>query len=292
MKRTQSTSQWSGYAFVFPSAATLVALVAYPLIYGVYISLFKTNLLNKWNFVGLKYYLQAFSSAKFLQTLVVTFEFTAFTVIGHFLIGILLASVLNMKLPGRTIFRAILLAPWLFPEVVVGLLWKWMLNSMYGIFNHFLMSLQITTEPISWLGNPTTALAAVVLVAIWKGYPLVMLLLLAGLQAIPEELYEAAEIDGASRGQVFRFVTLPGLKSILIITLILDTVWWFKHFTLIWILTQGGPVNATNVVSINIFKAAFESFRFGPAAAMAVIVFFICFGIGYVYRRILGDDDD
>jgi multiple sugar transport system permease protein len=214
------------------------------------------------------------------------------TVIGHFLIGILLASLLNLKLPGRTLFRAILLAPWLFPEVVVGLLWKWMLNSMYGIFNHFLMSAHIISEPISWLGNPSTALFAVVLVAIWKGYPLVMILVLAGLQAIPDELYEAAQIDGSSRWQSFRFITLPGLRPLLVITLILDTVWWFKHFTLIWLLTQGGPVKATNVVSIDIFKAAFESFRFGPAAAMAVIVFFICFLIGYVYRRLLSDDDD
>ena len=115
---------------------------------------------------------------------------------------------------------------------------------------------------------------------------------LAGLQAIPDELYEAAQIDGSSRWQSFRFITLPGLRPLLIITLILDTVWWFKHFTLIWLLTQGGPVKATNVVSIDIFKSAFESFRFGPASAMAVIVFFICFLIGYVYRRLLGDDDD
>ena len=115
MRPVQSKSQWSGYWFILPSAVTLLALVAYPLLYGVYISLFKTNLLNLWKFVGLKYYLQALTSAKFLQTLLVTFEFTVLTVIGHFLIGLLLASLLNLKLPGRTLFRAILLAPWLFP---------------------------------------------------------------------------------------------------------------------------------------------------------------------------------
>ena len=133
MKFAQSESQWSGYWFALPAALTLLTLVAYPLLYGVYISLFKTNLLNQWNFVGLKYYAQALTSAKFYQTLLVTSEYTVLTVIGHFLIGLLLASVLNQKIPGRTFFRAILLAPWLFPVVVVGLLWKWMLNSMYGI---------------------------------------------------------------------------------------------------------------------------------------------------------------
>jgi multiple sugar transport system permease protein len=118
------------------------------------------------------------------------------------------------------------------------------------------------------------------------------MLILAGLQSISEDLYEAARIDGCTRINAFRYVTLPGLLPVMLVTLILDTVWWFKHFTMIWILTQGGPGNATNVVSIDIFKQAFDFFVFGKASAMAIIVFFVCYLMGYGYRRLLGNGND
>jgi multiple sugar transport system permease protein len=292
MNSSKTKTQWSGYWFTLPAALMLGALVVYPLLYGFYISLFDTNLLFRWNFIGLRYYLEVFTNAEFLGKILLTLKFTFFTVAGHFIVGMILALILNQKFPGRVFFRAVLIVPWLFPEVVVGLLWKWMLNPMYGLFNQFLQDLGLIAGPVSWLGNQDTAFISVVIAAIWKGFPLVMILLLAGLQAIPDELYEAGQIDGASRQQIFRFITLPSLRSVLMVTLILDTVWWFKHFTIIWILTQGGPVNATSVVSIDIFKTAFEYFRFGQAAALAVVVFFVCFLIGYVYRRKLGEDDD
>lgn len=121
---------------------------------------------------------------------------------------------------------------------------------------------------------------------------MVMMLLLAGLQSISQDMYEAAKIDGCNRFKSFRYVTVPSLMPVLVVTLILDTVWWFKHFTMIWILTQGGPGDATNVVSIDIFKNAFEFFDFGKAAAMAVVVFFVCFLIGFVYRRLFDNGND
>lgn len=121
---------------------------------------------------------------------------------------------------------------------------------------------------------------------------MVMMMVLAGLQSISQDTYEAAKIDGCNRIQSFRYVTLPGLLPVIVVTLILDTVWWFKHFTMIWLLTEGGPGDATNVVSIDIFKQAFQFFDYGKAAAMAVIVFFVCFLIGFLYRRLFGNDND
>lgn len=233
-----------------------------------------------------------FSNIQFVGNIVVTLKYTLFTVIGHFAIGLVLGLILNMKLPGITIFRTILILPWLLPEVVVGLLWKWLFNPMYGLFNDILMRLHVIDSPVSWLGDASYAFIAIVIVCVWKGYPMVMMMVLAGLQSISQDTYEAAKIDGCNRVQSFRYVTLPGLLPVLVVTLILDTVWWFKHFTMIWLLTEGGPGDATNVVSIDIFKQAFQFFDFGKAAAMAVIVFFVCFLIGFLYRRLFGNDND
>ncbi|NPV54103.1 MAG: sugar ABC transporter permease [Firmicutes bacterium] len=288
--RTANRRELGGYLFIFPAFLVMLMLVIYPLIYGGYISLFNTNLMARWNLVGLKYYLRILTDSVFWSKIRITISFTFWTVLGHFILGMVLALMLNVKIPGRAVFRAILLTPWLFPEVVVALVWKWLYNPMYGLINHFLVQLHVIAAPISWLGSPSAALPAVIIAAIWKGYPLIMVMLLAGLQAIPQELYEAAQIDGASPIQAFRYITLPGLRYVLVVSLILDTVWWFKHFTIIWVLTQGGPVDATNVISIDIYKTAFEYFRFGEAASMAVIVFFICFLFGYGYRRMLGDE--
>jgi multiple sugar transport system permease protein len=287
-----SKSGFKGIWFISPAVITLLILITYPLVYGAYISFFDTNLITNWDFVGFKYYKEIFSNAQFLNRLILTLHYTAWVVAGHFIIGLGLSLILNMKLKGITLFRVILILPWLFPEVVVGLLWKWLFNPLYGLFNSVLMGWGLIDDPVSWLGNEKTAFVAVIIVSIWKGFPMVMMLILAGLQSIPEDVYEAARIDGCNRSKAFRYVTLPSLMPVLLVTLILDTVWWFKHFTMIWILTQGGPGNATNVVSIDIFKQAFEFFNFGKASAMAILVFFVCWLMGYGYRRLLGNVDD
>lgn len=287
-----SKSGLKGVWFILPAVVTLLVLITYPLIYGAYISFFDTNLITKWDFVGLKYYIDIFSNSEFLNRILLTLHYTFWVVVGHFIIGTGLALILNMKLKGITVFRVILILPWLFPEVVVGLLWKWLFNPLYGLFNAVLMNWGWIDDPVSWLGNEQTAFAAVIVVSIWKGFPMVMMLLLAGLQSIPEDVYEAAKIDGCTRSTAFRYVTLPALMPVMVVTLILDTVWWFKHFTMIWILTQGGPGNATNVVSIDIFKQAFDFFNFGKASAMAILVFFVCWLMGYGYRRLFGNGDD
>jgi multiple sugar transport system permease protein len=285
-------NKWAGYWFILPVLITMVVLIAYPLLFGGYISLFNTNLLNKWEFVGFDYYLQALSDPEFLHKIGLTFKFTALVVVGNLIVGTLLAIILNMKLPGRLLFRAILILPWLFPEVVVALLWKWLFNPLYGLVNHILTGLHLINKPIAWLDMPEFALTGVVIACIWKGYPLVMILVLAGLQSISKDLFEAAEIDGANKWQVFRHITIPGLMPVLVVTIILETVWWFKHFTIVWLLTAGGPVDATSVISIDIYNTAFQDFRFGRAAATAVIVFLICLVISYLYRRFLSNDDN
>lgn len=227
--------------FILPSVLTLGMLLLYPFFYGIYISFFKTNLVNKWKYVGLDNFVRAFTDSTMYASLLVTLKFTIFVVLGHFILGIGLALLLNKDIKGRTFFRAVLVLPWLFPEVVVANLWKFIFNATSGLLNSALMAIGLLSEPMSWLGSVDYALGCVIFVCIWKGYPLVMIQILAGLQSISHDLYEAATIDGANKWQSFLYVTLPGLKPTLVVTLILDTVWWFKHVTMIWMLTNGGP---------------------------------------------------
>lgn len=277
----------TGLLFVLPGLAAMAALVLYPLGYGVVISFFKTNLVNQWNLIGLKNYVDALQNPAFVKSLGTTVVYSVSTVVGTLVVGSGLALLLNQEFPGRTFFRVVLILPWVLPEVVVALLWRWMYNPLYGIISYYGGFLGLGTE---WLEHPRSAMAAIVLTSVWKGFPLVMVLVLAGLQSISKELYEAAALDGASAIRSFRHVTLPGLAPVLLITLILETVWWFKHFTIVWLLTGGGPIDATKVVSISIYQTAFENFQWGRSAAMAVVVFVICLGASIVYRRLIRDE--
>lgn len=286
-----SLEKLTPYLFIAPVILALAALVVYPLLYGTYISFFKTNLANKWEFVGLQNYTAIFSDKSFLTQLWVTLKFTGLVVAAHFVVGTLLALVLNQKRKGITFFRAVLVLPWLFPEVVIALIFKWIMNPLYGLLNNALLQLGWISENLSWLGNTKFAFGAVVLVCIWKGYPLVMVNVLAGLQSISADIYEAASIDGANRLQTLFRIVLPSIKPVLATTLILDTVWWFKHYTVVWLMTQGGPGSDTSIISIEIYKQAFNYFSYGKAAAMSVVVFFICLLISKVFRRFLSNEN-
>jgi multiple sugar transport system permease protein len=282
-----SKDRINAYLFVIPAGITMFFLLIYPLCYGVFISFFNTNLVNRWRFTGLLNYVDTLKNSDFLLSIGRSFIFTFFVVSGHFILGFIYALALNTRVKYRLFFRALLLLPWLFPEVVVALLWKWLYNPNYGLFNGILLQLGIINEPVLWLSSSLYAFTAVILTCIWKGYPLVMIQVLAGLQIISADLYEAGMIDGCSKPQLFRHITLPGLKPVLMVTLILDTVWWFKHFTITWLLTSGGPGSSTMVASIQIYKQAFQFFEWGPAASAAAVVFVICVIIGLVYRRML-----
>jgi multiple sugar transport system permease protein len=277
-----------GYFFIIPAAFVLVMMILYPLLHGVYISFFDTNLVNKWNFAGLKFYRRLISDPSFYASLGRTGIFTFFTVLGRIVLGTGFALILNnRKLPMRTIFRSILVLPWVFPDVVIGLLWKWLYNSSYGLINHLLSLFHVISSPIEWLSNTSTVMAAVIVVCIWKGFPFMIVMVLAGLQTIPEELYEAAEMDGCSPVQKFFNITIPGIMPVLATTTMLEIMWSFKHFTLIWNLTYGGPVDATNVVSIDIYKTGFEYLRFGESAARAVYVFIIIMAVSIAQHKLM-----
>lgn len=282
---------FGGYKFIAPAAITMIALIIYPMIYGFVLSFYNTNLVNKWKFVGLKYYIQAFTEPDFYVSVGRTFLFMLLVVAGHFILGFLLANLLNKPFRGRTAFRVIFMLPWLFPESVIALLFTWIFNPMYGILNYALKHIGLISSSISWLGSKQWAFPTIVFVSIWKGYPLVMTMLLSGMQSISADLYEAAEIDGANKWEQFIHVTLPGLRPVFTTTLILDSVWWFKQYTMVYTMTGGGPGTATELISLNIYSTAFTDLRYGKASAWGILVFVICYLISKIYRRVIKDND-
>lgn len=286
----QMKYQNDGYLFAFPIVFMLAALIIYPMAYGFYISFFNTNLVTKWKFVGFKYYIEAFTDPSFYKSVLLTLEFMVLVVIGHFILGFLLATILNKEFRGRTVFRVIFMLPWLFPEAVIALLFTWIMNPMYGVLNDILKSIGVISSNISWLGSKELAFPSVVFACIWKGFPLVMTMILAGLQSISKDLYEAADIDGANKWNTFRYITIPALKPILTTVVILDSVWWFKQYTLVYTMTAGGPGTATNLISLSIYGTAFNDLRFGKGAAWGILVFVICYLINTVYKVVLKDE--
>ena len=282
----------SGYFFTLPALLVVFSLIIYPLGYAIFISTQRTNLISEWEFVGARYYAQLLTDPEFLNSLKISLVFAFFVVVGNFVVGLLLAVILNQNIKFATFFKIILMLPWVLPEVVVALIWKWLFNPTYGLINYILNSIGIIDSDVSWFDSSASALAGVIFVATWKGYPIVMIMMLAGMKNIPQERYEAAAVDGASRLQQFRHITLPGLRPIFLVTLILETAWWFKHFTIIWLMTSGGPAGATKVVSIDIYQQAFANFNFGLAAAESVIILSILLAASYIYSRAIRDDND
>ena len=278
-----------GLYLMLPSALTLLAVSLYPLLYGIFLSFWNTNLVNRWEWVGLRYYIEYLTKPEFYERTWLTLRFTFFVVLGHIVLGMFIATVLNKRnVKGMTLFRAIMILPWLIPEVVIGNIWKWIFNPNYGLLNNFLAMLGFSgTENMLWLSSVEMALPSVIFVCIWKGYPMIMMMSLAGLQSIPDELIEAAQVDGANKLQVFHHVTIPSLLPVILFIFIIDTVWWFKHFNLVWVLTAGGPAGATNLLSVDIYIKAFSSFQWGRASALAVLVMFICLILGGIYRKML-----
>lgn len=200
------------------------------------------------------------------------------------MVGFLTALVLNQDLAQRNLFRGLLLMPWIVPTVVAALLWKWIFNQQYGIFNYVLHSLGLISSFKAWIGDPSLALFSVTLANIWKGFPFHMIVLLAALQTIPPEIVEAAIIDGATALQRFRYVVLPYLRYIIMIDLLISIIWTFQSFTTIWTMTEGGPVTATTTLAISIYRTAFQAFDIGMGAAIGTIwlVAMLIFSVAFV----------
>jgi len=274
----------AGYLFVAPAVLLLTAVLAYPAFTSLRLSFTVPG--SPAGLGGEQYRLLLHSSV-FWQVVRQTGVFVAASVAAHVILGMLLALALNRPLVGRTLLRIMVLLPWVVPDVVTGIVWKWILNPLYGVLNDVLLRAELIPAPLEWIASPRLALFSVILANIWRGFPFVMVILLAGLQSIPQELYEAAAIDGAGAVASFRHITLPGLRKVLVVALALDTIWEVRRFGLIQAMTGGGPGNLTEVLSTQVFKQYFQFFRFEYASAMAIAMTVLLLVISVPYVRMI-----
>jgi ABC-type sugar transport system permease subunit len=276
----------TAYYMVLPSLLIIVVVAFFPILYGVVLSLTDSTISGFGSFIGLENYTEMFQDTDFREGLYNTVIFTVVSVALEFFIGLGIALAINRAFRGRGLVRAAVLVPWAFPTVIAAVMWRLMFQSQVGIIQYVAGAMGIISDPI--LSNRSLLLIASILVDVWKTTPFVALLLLAGLQTIPEDLYRAAEIDGASRLRAFRSITLPLLRPTIAVTLVFRTLDAFRVFDAVYVLTEGGPANTTETLSIYAYKTLMRSGDFGYGSALSVATFFCVMAISVVYLRLLG----
>jgi multiple sugar transport system permease protein len=259
--------------FVLPMVVIMVGLILWPIIDAIILSTTALNFLTgETVHVGLRNYVRLFSSSDYELAIRNTIEFTLWSLSLKIVTGMTIALILNSRLPYRNILSGIMLLPWIVPEIVTALAWKSIFDPIFGGLNPILLGLGVIERPLGWLSDPNLAMSSIIAVNVWKGIPFYVLLLLAGLKAIDRELLEAAEVDGANVVQRFRHVTLPGLRYVIVVVLLLSFISTFNQFGLIFLMTGGGPSGATKLYSILAYEKAIGSLQYGPGAAIALSV--------------------
>jgi len=275
------------FSFLWPSLLILVALLIYPLIDVIRLSFYDSNL-QRETWVGLGNYATLAMDPLFWRAFWQTVVFTVFSVALHLVIGLALAVLLNMQLNQtfRTIARGMLIVPWLLAPTVAGMIWVLMLQP-FGVVNGLFAWLGLIDAnfAISWLGDPSTALGSVTAMNVWRAFPFFMVMLLAGLQAIPKQLYEAAEIDGATLFHQFWHITIPQLRGVITTIVLLDSIWTFRAFDPAYVMTGGGPAHSSEVLATAIYFDGFQKLKFGYASAQAVVMFVVLFIASAFYVR-------
>ena len=276
------------FAYLSPTLLLLAVLSLIPIVTVFYYSLMNNVIMEKNPvLVGIANYIEILTDKVFQQAFLNTLYFTIMSVVFHLILGLSFAMLLNSKLLGPTtkaIFRVVYVLPWVFTAAVIAVLWRLLLNPN-GVINYILVTLNFANGPIEWLSSKQLALHTVTFINIWSGYPFYMVSLLAGLQGIPAELYEAGTIDGANGRQLFRYITLPQLRPIIVSLAMLDFIWTMHQFTLIWMTTGGGPIHVTEMLSTYTYKQAFSSYEFSHASATAFIILLLCAFVALFYVR-------
>lgn len=282
-RRDRRVSLWAPYAFAAAAALYLLLFTGVPLLKGLDLSFTDTRLLNPegGSYVGLENYKNLLGSEAFRRSILTTLVYTAGTVLASLSLGTAAAVVINRAFPGRTVARAVLTFPWAVPTVAVVLVFRWIYNDANGVANQATQALGIGSQ--GWLTDPDLGMVSVLIATVWKVTPFVMLVVLAALQSVPEELYEAARVDGADALSTFKAVAIPALMPTLRVVALLMTIWSFRRFEIIWLLTGGGPVDATNTIVINVYRQAFNNSQLGLAAAVGMLGLVLSLAVTVVY---------
>ena len=279
-----STESRLAYLFLLPAITILVAFMFYPIAYVFLMSSYKTNRIgNLVRFIGMGNFETLFKNPEFWEVTIRSVIWTVLAVSAKTLAGLIIALLLNVDFKGRKLARTLVIIPWASSVPISAMLWQWTFNSDFGLLNYTLKVTGIWRNPPHWLGYPLPAFFANLYVDIWIGIPFMALVFLAGLQSIPPNLYESAEVDGATLGRKFYYITLPLLKPVILIATLLSALWTFNDFNVIYILTKGGPANSTDILITFIYKYGFKFLKFGPAAAMAIVTFAILLVLSLTY---------
>ena len=280
-----------GLIMLAPMTLVLLVLVGYPLVNSFVLSLYRVNLANPEQgtpFIGLGNYLHAFEQADFWYAVQRTFYFTLVSVALELVLGVVFAILLNERFRGQLLSRLAMIAPWALLTVANGVLWAWILNPTYGIANALLIQMGVLQTPKAWLSDTFWTMNVIILADVWKTVPNMTLLLLAGLQPIPDDLYEAAEVDGATRWQKMTRITLPLLRPVILVAVALRTIGAFRVFDIIYVLTgNGGPADSTRVISFYDYDQAFRYLFFGYGAAISWLITAFMILLIVVYMRLL-----
>jgi len=275
------------YLLLLPAVLLMIIFMVYPIFYVFVISLFKTDKLSRIkDFAGFGIYIKLLSSKDTWIVIGRSILWTVTAVATKTLFGIIIALALNVKYLGRKIARLLFIIPWASSIPISVMLWRWVLHNEFGLLNHTLKITGIMSNPPVWLGQAGTAFISCLWVDIWIGIPFMALVFLAAMQAVPQTLYEAAEIDGASMLQRFRHVTIPGIRAILLIATLLSSLWTFNDFNTIYILTNGGPAGSTNILITYVYQNSFEWLKWQKASALSVFTFLILSTVSIIYSRV------
>ena len=282
MRRETTLTPW---LLLAPALLITALLVLVPTLQTLWMSLHDVVLFRPRSqpFVGLDNYTRALNDPVFWSSLGLSLAWVIISVGLQFALGLAAALLLNRRFPWRGVARALIVVPWALPSVIIGLIWTWMLDFNLGLINTVALRLHLLSEPIPWLSQPGTALAAVILAVVWQGFPFFAVTLLAGLQAIPEELYEAAALDGAGPAAKFRHVTLPALLAVMTTALLLRMIWVANSLDLILVMTGGGPGTATQTLPLHAFLTAWSGGNYGQGSALAVLLALLLLGVVITY---------
>ena len=275
---------------VVPSFLLLAAVVFYPFFYNLMLAFGNMNLakMRDWQFIGLRQFIKIFtepSQPDFYEVFVRTIIWTVVNVTFHVTLGVFLALLLNQKIKGKAIYRTLLILPWAIPQYIVALTWRGMFNYEYGSIN-LILTKYLGMPAVEWLRSPTEAFLACIITNVWLGFPFMMVVALGALQSIPHELYEAAEIDGASWWKQFRSITIPLIRPVMIPAITLGIVWTFNNLNIVWLVSNGGePSDKTHILVSFVYKAAFNFYSFSYAAALSLVIFLILFVFSMIFMR-------
>src|ERR1700694_2231209 len=261
-----------GYGLLVPTMVMLLVFLAWPFLWGIWLSMSSAEIGDAGHFVGFGNFVYNLSDSIFVQSFWNTMAYTAITTVFKFALGMSMALLLNQVFPLQRFARAALLLPWIIPSVLSTLAWRWMFDPTFSVLNWVLIH-SFHSSGVNWLGTTNTALASIFIVNIWRGAPFYGISLLAGLQTIPPDLYEAARVDGASRWQQFREITLPLLRPVLLVVLMLSTILTFADFQLPYVLTRGAPYNSTNVLATWAFTTGVPGGYISIGAAISLVLF-------------------